>query len=130
MMSNLKWLVPLILAVLAFSHLSEADSHGKKDKEEMKMSMVHVTITHEVEDADHWFAAWSGENSRHKAFKAHGAKHVHTMQDPNNPNMTALIIAVADMDTFKAFLESEEGQAAAAEDGVKMDTMVMYVEKK
>jgi len=129
-MKNIKWTFPLILATLAFSHLTAADSHGKKGKEEMKMSMVHVTITHEVENADHWFAAWSGEDSRHKVFKAHGAKHVHTLQDPNNPNMTGLIVAVADMDRFKAFLESEEGQAAAAEDGVKMDTMVMYVEKK
>jgi len=129
-MTNIKWLFPLLLAVLAFSQLTEADSHGKKGKEEMKMSMIHVTITHEVEDADHWFAAWSGENSRHKVFKAHGAKHVHTLQDPSNPNMTGLIVAVADMDRFKAFLESDEGKAAAAEDGVKMDTMVMYVEKK
>jgi len=129
-MTSIKWLFPLLLAVLAFSHLTEADSHGKEAKEEMKMSMIHVTITHEVEDADHWFAAWSGENSRHKMFKAHGAKHVHTLQDPNNPNRTGLIIAVADMDRFKAFLESEEGQAAAAEDGVKADTMVMLVENK
>ncbi len=129
-MTTFKWIFPLLLAVLAFSHLTEAEHHEKEAKEEMKMSMVHVTITHEVEDANRWFAAWSGENSRHKMFKAHGAKHVHTLQDPDNPNMTGLIIAVADMDSFKAFLESEQGQAAAAEDGVKMDTMAMYIEKK
>jgi hypothetical protein len=126
-MKRLKLLLPLLLAVMAFSQFSVADSHKKH---EMKMAMTHVTILHEVDDADHWFAAWRGENSRHKMFKAHGAKHVHTLQDPNNPNMTGLIVAVADMDQFKTFLESEEGQAAAAEDGVKMDTMVMLVEAK
>ena len=61
---------------------------------------------------------------------ANGARHVHTLQDPNNPNMTGLIVAVADMEAFTAFLQSEEGQAAAAEDGVRTDTMVMLIEAK
>jgi hypothetical protein len=126
-MKRLKFLIPVLFAVLAFGQQSVADSHKK---EEMMKSMTHVTIMHEVEDADHWFAAWRGENSRHKMFKAHGAKHVHTLRDPDNPNVTGLIIAVADMDAFTAFLESDEGRAAAAEDGVKMDTMVMLVEAK
>lgn len=129
-MQRLKFLLPLLFAVMAFGQQSVADSHKKEAKEEMKMSMTHVTIMHEVEDADHWFAAWRGENSRHKTFKAHGAEHVHTLKDPDNPNVTGLIVAVANMDEFIAFLESDEGQAAAAEDGVKMDTMVMLVEAK
>ena len=36
-----------------------------------------------------------------------------------------LVVAVADMDKFMAMLESEEGRAAAAADGVKSDTMVL-----
>ena len=56
-MKRLKLLFPLIFAVMAFSQLSAADSHKK---EEMMKSMTHVTIMHEVEDADHWFAAWRG----------------------------------------------------------------------
>jgi hypothetical protein len=103
-MKRLKLLFPLAFVILAFSQLSAADSHKK---EEMMKSMTHVTIMHEVEDADHWFAAWRGEDSRHKMFKANGAKHVHTMQDPDNPNMTGLIIAVADMEAFTAFLQSD-----------------------
>ena len=63
-------------------------------------------------------------------FKANGAAHVHTLQDPDNPNMTGLIIAVADMDALTAMLESEEGQAAAAADGVKPETMKMLVQAK
>jgi hypothetical protein len=93
-------------------------------------SMTHLVITHEVKDADHWLAAWQGEDSRHKLFKANGAAHVHTLQDPDNPNMTGLIIAVADMDALTAMLESEEGQAAAAADGVKPETMKMLVQAK
>lgn len=126
-MKRFKLLLPLIFLVMAFSQHSAADSHKKHEK---KMAMTHVSITHEVEDADHWLAAWRGENSRHKIFKAHGAEHVHTLQDPNNPNLTGLVIAVTDLDALTAFLQSEEGQAAAAEDGVKMDTMVMLVEAK
>ena len=94
------------------------------------MPMTHLVITHEVEDLDTWMAAWRGDNSRHKLFADNGAKHVHTLQDPNNPNVTGLIIAASDKKALMAWLESEEGQAAAAEDGVKMDTMVMLVEKK
>ena len=44
--------------------------------------------------------------------------------------MTGLIIAVADMDALTAMLESEEGQAAAAADGVKPETLKMLVQAK
>ena len=114
------------MLLLAASQPGIADDH-KKDK---KMSMTHVMITHEVEDVDTWMAAWSGEDSRHAIFKKNGAKHVHVMQDPNNPNVTGLIVAVADMEKFKAFLDSDEGKAAAAEDTVVWESMSMLVEKK
>jgi hypothetical protein len=55
---------------------------------------------------------------------------VHTFQDATNPNLTGLVVAVTDMDKFMAMLESDEGKAAAAADGVRMDTMVLLVEKK
>ena len=122
----------LLVSVFAFSQLS-ADSHKDKKEGEHRMEgmhMTHVMITHEVEDADHWLAAWTGPDSRHKLFKENGAKKVHTFQDANNPNLTGLVVAVADMDKFMAMLESDEGKAAAAADGVRMDTMVLLVEKK
>lgn len=122
----------LIVFVLAFGQVA-ADSHkGKHDGNDKMdhMKMTHVLITHEVDDADKWLAAWRGPDSRHKLFKDNGAKMVHTFQDANNPNLTGLVIAVADMDKFMAMLESDEGQAAAAADGVKSDTMVLLVEKK
>ena len=131
-MKQLTTLALLIVAMFAFNQVA-ADSHKDKKEGEHKMDgmmMTHVMITHEVDDAEHWLAAWTGPDSRHKLFKENGAKMVHTFLDPNNPNLTGLVVAVADMDKFMAMLESDEGKAAAAADGVRMDTMVMLVEKK
>ena len=127
-MKRLKLLAPLLLMVVAFSPLSLADHHEEDAMKEKMASMTHLMITHEVKDAEHWLAAWQGEDSRHELFKANGAAHVHTLQDPDNPNITGLIIAVTDMDALMAMLESEEGQAAAAEDGVMPETMKMLIQ--
>lgn len=125
-------LLILIASALAFSP-AFADHHkGKHDGAHKRdgMKMAHVLITHEVDDAEVWLAAWRGPDSRHKLFKDNGAKMVHTFQDPDNPNLTGLVVAVADMDKFMAMLQSDEGKAAAAADGVRADTMVLLVEKK
>ena len=95
-----------------------------------KMSHSHVLITHEVDDADHWMAAWTGDDSRHKLFKDNGAAMVHTFRSADNPNLTGLVIGVKDMDALNAMLSSDEGQAAAAEDGVREDTMITLIETK
>ena len=129
-MKRLKLLLPLALITLVFSQLTVAEHHEKDAMKEKMASMTHLVITHEVEDAERWLAAWQGEDSRHKLFMANGAAHVHTLQNPDNPNITGLIIAVADMDALTAMLESEEGQAAAAEDGVKPETMKRLVQAK
>ena len=84
---------------------------------------THVVIVHEVEDGERWLSAWRGDNSRHTLFEQNGAAHVHTMQDPENPNLTALVISVEDLDKMNAMLASDEGVAAAREDGVKAETM-------
>jgi ketosteroid isomerase-like protein len=90
--------------------------------------MTHLMISHEVEDADRWMAAWQGENSRHKLFTDNGAAHVHTFQNPDNPNLTGLVIAVKNMDLLTAMLESEQGRVAASYDGVKMETMKVFIQ--
>ena len=89
---------------------------------------THLMITHEVDDAERWLAAWRGEDNRHALFKANGAKHVHTFRNADNPNLTGLVIAVNDLDALNAMLGSEEGIAAAAEDGVRQDTMTVLTE--
>ena len=89
---------------------------------------THLIITHEVDDVEHWLAAWRGEESRHALFKANGAAHVHTFTTADNPNLVGLVIAVKDMDALNAMLGSEAGMAAAAEDGVRGDTMTVLKE--
>lgn len=91
---------------------------------------THLMITHDVNDGDKWMAAWRGEDSRHQLFKDNGAAHVHTFRNADNPNQTGLVISVTDMDTISAMLQSEEGQAAATEDGVRLDTMRLLTETK
>ena len=51
-------------------------------------------------------------------------------QSPDNPNLTGLLIDVADMDKFQAFLDGEEGTAAKAADGVKDETLQILAEVK
>ena len=94
------------------------------------MPKTHMMITHEVDDAEKWLAAWRGEDSRHKLFAENGAAHVHTFRSADNPNLTGLVIAVTDMDALNTMLTSEEGVAAAAEDGVRRDTMTVLGEAK
>lgn len=91
---------------------------------------THLMITHEVDDVEHWLAAWRGEDSRHALFKANGAAHVHTFATADNPNLVGLVIAVKDMDALNAMLGSEAGIAAAAADGVRRDTMTVLTEAK
>jgi ketosteroid isomerase-like protein len=89
---------------------------------------THLMITHEVDDAELWLAAWRGEDSRHDLFEANGAKHVHTFRNADNPNLMGLVVAVDDLDALNAMLSSEEGIAAAAEDGVRRDTLTVLTE--
>ena len=89
---------------------------------------THLMITHEVDDVERWLAAWRGEDSRHKLFKENGAAHVHTFTSADNPNLAGLVIAVKDLDALNAMLGSEAGMAAAAEDGVRADTLTVLTE--
>lgn len=92
--------------------------------------MIHLMISHEVDDAEHWMAAWRGEDSRHKLFADNGAAHVLTFRSVDNPNLTGLVVRVSDMEALQTMLESEEGIAAATEDGVRMDTMSVLTESE
>jgi hypothetical protein len=83
-----------------------------------------------VKDADHWLAAWQGENSRHELFAQHGVANVRVFQNPEKPKKIGLLVDVADMAAFEALLNSDEGAAAKAEDGVIDKGMGMYIEVK
>ena len=108
----------------------KAPMHGKHHKGGKGMGHPHVMILHEVEDAERWLAAWRGEDSRHDMFRENGAAHVHTFQSGENPNVTGLVIAVKDMEAFQGMLSSDEGRAAAAEDGVIAESMTVLQEAK
>lgn len=93
-----------------------------------KPDMVHMMGMHMVGDPAVWLAAWAGEDGRRKDFAEHGAPHVHVMQSPEDPNLTGLIIGLEDADAFNAWLQSDEGKAAAAEDTVDMSTIKILTE--
>jgi ketosteroid isomerase-like protein len=90
----------------------------------------HLVILHEVDDADHWMAAWRGEDSRHSLFEANGAAAVHTFRSVDNPHLTGLVISVSDMAALQEMLESGDGMAAAEADGVRMDTIKVLTESE
>lgn len=108
----------------------EQPMQGKHRMQGKGMGHPHMMILHEVEDAESWLAAWRGEDSRHDLFRANGAAHVHTFQSQDNPNLTGLVIAVKDMQALRDMLSSDEGRAAAAEDGVIADSMTVLEEAK
>ena len=93
-------------------------------------SATTVAITHDVKDADHWLAAWQGENSRKGDFAQHGVANVRVFQNQEKQNQVSLVVDVADMEAFDAYLNSEEGATAKAEDGVIDRGMRVYVEVK
>jgi ketosteroid isomerase-like protein len=86
-----------------------------------------VIFTHEVSDPEVWLTAWQGEASRHETFALHGATKVELYENPQLPTARALLVHVEDMDALRAFLDSPEGQEAAAEDAVRLETLRMYV---
>ena len=100
------------------------------DEEHEQKEHPHLMIMHEVADGERWLNAWRGEGSRHELFEANGAMHVHTFQHPDNPNLTGLVVAVGDMAALEAMLASDEGQAAAKEDGVDLENISVLPEVK
>ncbi len=93
-----------------------------------KAERTHWMGMHQVGDPAVWLAAWRGEDGRRKDFAANGVPHVHVMQSPDDPNLTGLVMGIEDVDAFSAWLESDEGVAAAAEDTVDMSTLVLLKE--
>jgi len=92
------------------------------------MPVPNLLVTHNVEDAERWLAAWRGPNSRHGLFAQNGAPSVRVFQSAQDPNLTGLLIGVTDMDAFQAMLESPEGAAAKAADGVVDASMRVFTE--
>jgi hypothetical protein len=85
--------------------------------------MTTLIAFHEVENGDHWAAAWhGGAGSRQEMFGSIGVT-ARMFRDPAHPDLTGLIFEVPDMDRFQSFMASEEVARAMAEDRLKVDTV-------
>ena len=85
--------------------------------------MPKLIATHEVNDVAHWLAS----PKREEVF-AGVATNITTFVHPSDPNSVALSMEVADMADFEAILQSEAGAAAMKHDGVRPETVVVFVE--
>ena len=86
--------------------------------------MPKLVATHEVEDVAHWLAS----SKREEVFSG-VAKNLTTYVLPGNSNRVALSMDVADMDALDAMMKSEKGAEAMKHDGVRPETVMMYVEE-
>ena len=55
---------------------------------------------------------------------------IRTYVDPTNPKRVPISADVPDVDALVAYLQSEDGAAAAASDGVALETVVLMVEAR
>jgi len=90
--------------------------------------MVTLIAFHEVEDGQKWSNAWrDGTGSRHEMFARINVT-ARTFREPDNHNLTGLILQVPDMEEFQSFMESDEAKKAMEEDGLKVGTMRVLCE--
>ena len=82
-----------------------------------------VIATHEVDDVEHWF----NSPKRAEFFERRGMN-VTAFRDPGGGgNLTAVLIETPDMETLQAALETEEARQAEQHDGVRVDTIRIFV---
>ena len=85
--------------------------------------MPKLIATHEVDNVAHWLAS----PKRDEVFGG-VATDITTFVLPGHPNRVALSMEVADMAAFEAVMKSEAVTAAAKFDGVRPNTLVVYLE--
>ena len=85
--------------------------------------MPKLVATHEVDDVAHWLAS----PKREEVF-AGVATNITTLFHPSEPNRVALSMDAADMDAFDTLMKSEAAAAAMKYDGVRPQTLVVYLE--
>ncbi len=84
--------------------------------------MATVLIVHEVDDVEHWVQS----PKRSEVFGPMGVT-VQTFVNSAGANRVGLIADIPDMDAFNAMLESPVGVAAMQFDGVRPETIQIYV---
>jgi hypothetical protein len=85
--------------------------------------MPKMIAIHEVDDVAHWLAS----PKREEVF-AGVAKNITTFVHPADPNRVGLSMDVADMAAFEALMKSDAGAAAMKYDGVRPETVEVYLQ--
>lgn len=85
--------------------------------------MPRLIATHEVDNVAHWLAS----KKREEVFSG-VATNIRTFVHPDDSVRVGLTMDVADMDAFQAVMQSEAGAAAMKHDGVRPETVVVFVE--
>ena len=85
--------------------------------------MPKLLATHEVDDVAHWLAS----PKRQEVF-ASVATNICTFVDPSDPKKVAISMDVSDMAAFEAIMTSAAGAAAMKYDGVRPETLKVYVQ--
>lgn len=84
--------------------------------------MPKLIVTHEVDDVAHWLAS-----PKREELLAGVATNITTFVLPGDANQVAVSMDVADMDALDALMKSDAGAEAMKSDGVRPDTVVIYV---
>ncbi len=85
--------------------------------------MPKLIATHEVDDVAHWLAS----PKRQEVF-ASVATNISTFVHPDDPHRVGVTMDVADLAAFEDVMQSEAGAAAMKHDGVRPETLVVYLE--
>ena len=85
--------------------------------------MPNLIATHEVDDVAHWLSS-----PRRQEIFASVASNIRTFVHPEDPNRVGVSMEVADMAAFEAVMQSEAGAAAMKHDGVRPETLAVYIE--
>ena len=85
--------------------------------------MPTLLVIHEINDQ----ATWLASPKREEVFGPLGIT-AKTFIDPTNPNRVGLIVETPDMATFDAAMQTDAAAEAMAHDGVRPETLVMFVE--
>lgn len=84
--------------------------------------MSKLVVTHVVDDVAHWLAS----PKRHEVFAV--LTNIVTFFDASDPHKVAVSADVADMATYEAVMKSAAGAAAMKYDGVRPETVKVYVQ--
>ena len=112
--------LPVLSSALAVRACIKSTTRAIKSEE---CIMPKIIATHEVNDVAHWLTS----PKRAEVF-AGIATDIRTFVLPGNANRVALSMEVDNMDAFDAMMKTDAGAEAMKHDGVRPDTLVMYVE--